>query len=468
MKTLIVVLLIFSKIAFCKDLTEVALFQRCYTHLTQTSPHKHNSLLIKIKNGQLTAKSACWQLLDETKFNSNNNSTIADVNNIEARKVLKVFHNLHFSWFSTKYFPEIIDDSARNVNNIYDVSSPALYFTKALFTPQTSFASIFSGDETYRSIRHLGERHDSVTWPVHSSSSDIIRGIRFASRGDLIGIETMTKNETHEVWAKLADNQPATQWADVNINAHWGGGVLGNQVYLLQNIDAPDVNFTTDGGVKSNRKWARSVFHDFFCRELPAVRESDGAPYVLGNSPLSYRNSKGCVKCHASSDTMAGIVRNAKYERTGYFFDPGGHYVFLSRVPASAPARSYFPEASDPDFYKRPSTGNLYYRTYNGELIFREASDLNTLGSYMLELDDAYICAAKRYFEYFTGISANITDVKDPANPNFPQLSSHQQKYRDVVVNLGKSLKTHKNLKLLIKDIIEHPVYSSENFKLSE
>lgn len=435
--------------------SEVGLFHRCYMHLTQTYPAPGNSLLDQVKRGTRSAVDACNNILERVSFSADNGTMIPDENDMDAVNVLRVFHNLHYSWFATRFYPEIQDNYIRNMQNLYDASTPALYFTRAMFAPEVSFESIFRGDDTLLSVRRTRERTNSI-FQAHPSSTDILQGITFTGLGDLLGIRKMDKDVVVDV--VLTPNFVGTA-GSVNINTHWGGGVLGSQVYLIQNIQANSLEHRSDGGVNANRKWSRSVFNDFFCRELPVVRSTDVDHYIAPASPLTYRNSRSCVQCHASLDPMAGIVRDARYVRRGHFNDPNGAYAFLLKWDKTMPAANYFPVSADSNYHRRPTDGNFYMRTLHGELISRELSSLEELGNEFLKTDDLYVCAAKRYFEYFTGIKADISDIKDPMNANFPSLSVDQQKYRQIVIDLGLSLKSHKNLKQLVKDIISSPSY---------
>lgn len=474
MKFLIVLtILFFGARVFGKNLSEVALFTRCYTHLTQNFPNKNLQLMKDVKAGNITAVAACSNLLDSVSFSASGNTLLPDPNDSTAINIVRVFHNLHYSWFSTRFYPEIEDTYIRNTGNIYDASSPALYLTRALFVPDAKYQEIFQGDTTYRAKRVVDEKPLSLVYPFHTAANDSLQGVKFAGSGNLIGIEPQVKNLAHNVLSW--NNNPAEDatavrvaGAPIVINTHWGGGVIGSQIYMMQNVQAAALNHRTDGGVNVNRKWARSVLSDFFCRKLPVVRDSDVGHYVDTSSALTYRNSKGCVKCHASADTMAGLVRNTKYDRRSSFFDNGGSYAFITKWTPTKTVASYFPTATDSNYYLRPTNGSFYYRTYQGDLIFKEMTSVETLAEEFLKLDDMYVCTAKRYFEYFTGINADISDIQDPENPNFPKLSVQQKKYRDIVVNLGKALKEHQDIKTLIKSIIESPVYKSNDFLVSE
>lgn len=464
-----------AKFAEAKDLSETALFLRCYSQLTQTFPNKDLPLMQEVRAGTKTALTACLSVLNSVSFNANGNTTLSDPNDQTALNVVKVFHGLHYSWFSTKFFPEIGDLYVSSAGNIYDRSTPALYITRSLFVPGAQFSEIFTGDNTYRSKRQTDEYQSSRVWGIHAPADDTLQGVKFAGLGSLIGVEPMQKNLIHDTlfWNKPSSDTslPLPQripGPPIAINTHWGGGVLGSQIYMLQNIQGTDFGDKTDGGIKSNRKWSRSVFKDFLCRDLPAIRELDAASYVQTGSSLSYRTSKGCVKCHASIDTMAGLVRDTHYDTRAYSFELNGMYAFLVKRAKTKNFASYFPTEPDSDFYQRPTTGSFYFRTYDGQLVFKEVSSLDDLTTEILKLDDLYVCAAKRYFEYFTGINVDISDIKDPAHPSFPALSTQQHEYRDLVVSLGKSLKQDQSIKKLIENIMKTSVYKSEDFSLSK
>ena len=49
------------------------------------------------------------------------------------------------------------------------------------------------------------------------------------------------------------------------------------------------------------------------------------------------------------------------------------------------------------------------YDDMSGKLINKTVNGTSELGAEIAKLDDFYVCKAKRYFEYFTGISASAT-----------------------------------------------------------
>jgi hypothetical protein len=112
---------------------------------------------------------------------------------------------------------------------------------------------------------------------------------------------------------------------------------------------------------------------------------------------------------------------------------------------------------SDPLYTQRPPTGRLYFRSYDGTLRDVPVNDLNAFGEELVKSDDVYACVAKRYLEYFTGVSADLRDLGDPdADP----LSVADLHYRNQVIKLGQKLKTTNNLKTLVEAILSMPLYA--------
>lgn len=464
--------------AFPKSLNNVELFVRCYGQITNSFPSRSMQVFRDIQDGKKDALTECFKILDDTKIvtgNSGSEGNLTPVNETTL-KVLKQFHRLHYSWFETKVFKEINDTYVRSASNIYDYSNPALYLTRALFDSNFVYSSILKGKSTYKAVRSNGRRKNALIRNVnvtHSAEEDVLQGVEYADTGDLLGIKISSSDLIYDTLVYDKDprnNDDATRvpGGSVQINTHWGGGVIGSQVYMLQNVDGMGLGYKPDGGVRSNRKWSRAVLNDFLCRELPAIRDQDATAYVNQDSSLTYRKTKGCVKCHATMDPMASLNRNLRYTVKGRFFDPNGSYAFLTKVNIDRETKDYFPIHPDSEFYRRPAKGHFLYRTIQGNKVYKEISGLDELSNEIIKLDDYYICAAKKYFKYFTGIDADISDIQDPSNVKFLRLSEKEKSYREQVINLGKKFKTHQNPKELIKDILRTSQYKKSHYGLED
>ncbi len=264
-----------------------------------------------------------------------------------------------------------------------------------------------------------------------------------------------------------------------------GGGVLGNYVYVMLNVQGSvtfdkyagmDDNglprylsndFLSDGAVRMPRKWGRAVYHDFLCRDLPAVRPDDGAAFLETDANSApFRQSTTCLACHSSMDRTSSVVRHIVYlgfgtgpeisSSTGSDWYRGYEMVSFKATNGSAPFS--WPNESDTTFSTKAPAGVLFFRNYEGTLVDVPVQDINALGAALASQDDMYLCAAQRYFQHFTGIAANIGDV-DPST-----LSSGDVAARNTVITLGKNLRTTNDLRQLVKDILALPLYRDSSY----
>ena len=87
---------------------------------------------------------------------------------------------------------------------------------------------------------------------------------------------------------------------------------------------------------------------------------------------------------------------------------------------------------------------------------------LNALGTEITKLDDFYVCLAKRYYQYFTGVDVELAD---PTSPDAPRALSNQDQYHlSKVINLGQDLKTTQSLMTLIEQIVKSADYRKSNY----
>ena len=145
-----------------ETLSNVALFQRCYRHMTQTVPDKNSGLFQEVKAGSISALDACESLLNKTNFNSNSNNRLSNPNDEEALNVLRTFNYLHYSWFANKTFPPV-SSNFRFSKDFFDYTGPALYFTKSLFDSNQKVSDVFKGKVHYESDR---TNNDPSTSPI--------------------------------------------------------------------------------------------------------------------------------------------------------------------------------------------------------------------------------------------------------------------------------------------------------------
>lgn len=465
-KVLATLFIVLSPFCMADTLSNVAIFQRCYRHLTQTVPNKTSALFQQVKSGSISPLNACESVLNKTSFTANSNNRLSNTNDDEALNVLRTFNYLHYSWFANKTFPPVSSNFGAS-KDFFDYTGPALYFTKSLFDSTHKISDVFKGKMHYESDR---TDNDPSISPINerpkSEYPHFTVPFRFAAKGDLLGVREFTDKK----FPHTGRNPSFTQFGGrLEFDLHWGGGILGSAIYLMLNME--EVSQTRfDGGRLVPRKWSRSVVHDFLCRDIPIIRLSDTTRYVDYNSQMSFRHNGACLKCHATIDQMAGVVRSAYLSATLFTTQPNtgvyraAHMQDYHREFTPSAAQRNWTSNAEADYYRRAPTGRLFMRTTEGELILSELDNAQSLGDALADLDDPYICAAKRYYEYFTGISANVDDVSDPDYPM--QLSNEDKQHRAEVIRLGKELKTHQNLKETIKSIMALPLYKESDYGL--
>jgi hypothetical protein len=268
-------------------------------------------------------------------------------------------------------------------------------------------------------------------------------------------------------------------------HASYGSGVLGAVSYFLLN-NGRDFGFKPDGLIQVPRRWSKSVVQDVLCRELPVLRTADVAADVDLNSATPFRAANSCMRCHDTMDPMAYGIRNlttgrssvggttARADESGasYFSYDGTSTIYdqlaakhVRKYPVKyAEDSTFLRTTADANFYLKPPVGKFNYRDIYGNLhnyTFTDLSGASSLGNYLKDLDDVYVCAAKRYYEFFTGIDVPIYDFADPT---MPPASSDELYHRNFVIKMGKELKASQNVQDLIKEIISSEQYKKQGF----
>lgn len=449
--------------AMSDTLSESALFHRCYTQITSLTAKENNSRLLDVRAGRKKAIDACMEVLQSAQFTGPENKTISNTGDLVAKAVLLNFHRLHSSWFYSKDFPVISwPGHTYDIKNLYDSSTPALYFTRSLFRPNAKASDALTTTDFLRAVRTT---MSPATGPAtgHTQADYVFSSLfSFAPFGEMLGVEPTGDN----VVSFIATKNSAA--GSLNLYRSLGGGFLGTNAYLLLNIGGNAIgDYKTDGALKMHRIWGKAVYRDVLCRELPVVRTSDVDSFVDSTSSAPFRTSANCTKCHASHDRLSATIRGMKVTYVG-IGDPtgygqksrGGNFPAFHAV--AQPAETAWPTQSDADYYRRPNTGVLFFRNYEGQLVDQPLSGLPDLGQKLASTTDYNICLAKRYYSYFTGIDVNTGDLEDP--DNYPKLTSQDSNHRQIVITLGKNLKTHQSMIQLIREILSLPHYKRSDF----
>ncbi|MBX7230815.1 MAG: hypothetical protein K1X29_01890 [Bdellovibrionales bacterium] len=455
-------------------LNNLQIYQRCSAKLTRNTPPDNDPFLAEINRNQKTGVQACQDLLNLGMFESttkqistfNNDSIKRDL----AIKVVSSMHDLHSTWIHNKKF-SFFDPCIESVtNSVVDPQESVLFFTKALFDSTFGYNLVVTSTSNLRAIREVPNPTKSVFSPritdakLNVTSTSQV-SYNFTPNGLLYGVGP--GNSMNLTLTKAKD--PKKQLTNQDPLKNLGGGILGTQAYLLS-------NYSNNIGLVPNllsmpRSWSKYLFEDLLCRKLPVIYERDATAFIDNQaSALPFRKQATCIQCHATMDQVGGILRNFSH-----YWSAAG--CTLTNTPKVFNASFLIPENKTSSLTTWNSTqydnysntkpyGKFYFRDYKGTLVNRTIQSFSDLGSVIEDTDDFYICAAKRYYQYFTGINVEI----EPMTPDqVNNLSANKKFYRDRVVNLGIDLKNKHNKRTneLIKAIFDLPEYKLKDFKLN-
>jgi hypothetical protein len=447
-----------------EKLSPVALLHRCYLHLTQTRiPNDHPSLAaVKLSGADPIAE--CLQFLDSTSMiRSGANEGLLLSPSSERLALMRTFNNLHRTWFPRDSMRNnIASGEVRPTEVIYDEGEAALHVTRTLLQNGLPFSEVVTGASSLEGLRtggpvsNLSGPGDPRIGTMISREPLVIAplDVDLVQRGDLMGIRPVERNGrkvSASFESTLVDQTPPP------LHKSNGGGILGTRSYLLLNLGRREGEIM-NGGVIMPREYSKAIFNDLLCRDIPVVRLEDARPYVQTSPSAStppFRTSANCMGCHASLDPLAGIGRQFTLRFSRVDLMPLSVSAYLQELATASPRESGQVDA-DGLFYRRPPTGRFYFRDHAGKLHNQPVNHIADFGNYLAQLDDLYLCAASRYFQYFTGIRISFRDYGDAAAA--PQ-TDEEREYSQMVRELGLDFKRHQNLKTLVRKIMESPIY---------
>jgi len=244
-----------------------------------------------------------------------------------------------------------------------------------------------------------------------------------------------------------------------NIHASAGGGILGAVTYTIKNLQYKDM--AMDGGKVVPRKWSANVLRDFLCiSSLPNLRPEQVAGQVNTSSTYEFRRAASCVACHAQVDPLAFTARNL----TGILMGPGTKHVMSMRTiiskPVTQPSEVGLVEGG-PDYHfgSRPPKGELFFNNWRNLPVRVPVQGLAQLGQAISEQDDFYLCAAKRYYRFFTGVDVNIRAVEANMRP------LEREHFRNVVKAGLEVLKSTQSTERMIEFIFSTPAFKYSDFR---
>ena len=501
-------------------LPNAALFARCYGQITGQPVPRGHALLAAVKAGSISAIDACVQVFDKAQL-GNDNKIATGHSDSEAVAVLNTFNNFHRSWFATTKIEDIIDhgpDTGVGTFDIYDPSEPALSLPYHLLKPSAAYSSVLTDSFGYQAVREenttiknlLGYTVSMPSRRLYGNNATIDQnaivlrsGNLDASKvhaffgdsrtntsqvmpkiqvGDVIGVLPQPQNFTvPNLVLNPLGGDPGSQVRDGTIEADLnysynfyssvGGGVLGQPIYLMMNIGHPKGLMYT-GAEKLPRRWVYNTMQTFLCSQFPSLRESDVQSYLDMNGTAPFRKATSCLQCHATMDQAAMTARNivaGGSEWNTFTGADGGQTKttdMLTSYKVTTADMGSWPSSAVANYHVQNPTGKLYFRSVTGQLINQPLVGLSGLGSAMASTEDYYDCAAKRYFEFFTGISVSLYDMTDPRFASVNE-SLTQDNLSDLqfVKKLGANLRSTQSLRQMVLDILSSDYYKSVNFR---
>ncbi len=502
--------LLMAPFASAQVLSEAGLFNRCYSHLTGKPVPLGHATMAQIRAGKIKALDACNSLLDKAELDAS--GPLVNRADKEARAILNTFYNFHRTWFTAntvEQIQEYNEEMSRGTMDIYDSTEPGLALTRAMFARNAQYRDVLTLGQGVRAQREedMAVRNRigfNVTFPGRriagnnggldqnlfnframsggfDGNSDTTQAMFVTlpkiEVGELVGVRIATDNATIPNLSlqplgadKRGSDQPGLNFS-FNLFQTQGGGVLGTPIYLMLNY-GHGRGLEANGTTKVPRRWSQTNMESFLCAELPALRENDIRQYVVGNSSAPFRNSSSCVMCHATLDPMAYTARNVVVGNSDYAALSAGARTHSKTALHLATYRAEFSSVagwpSEPvaNFHRQTPTGRLFFRSMTGALIDRPVTGIAQLGAAMAETKDYYYCAAKRYFEYFTGITVALYDRSNPANEELnKKLSTEAYEDRKFVEALGEELQRNQSVRHMVKQIMSSKYYRDVNYR---
>ncbi len=483
-------------------LSNIEHFAKCFAKLTDNPPDPTSDLYKQVQQNKINAVDACMSVFDTAMFNPSNRR-LKNPSDPISKAIVQNFHRFHLSWLTVPY-SQNIDGS---VFSLLDNDEPALYVTDTLFMNRP-YKYVVTADKSLRGVREsanpetyminninftnrvlaVGPMKTAAQEPDPLKNYFEIKGTR-VSLGPLIGIQNTPsyvydlpfaqKSEIPISEAQLPSRRlEATKY---DINVHPGGGILGSSTTFLNSRESLVM---PDGGLYVHRRYSNNFFYDFMCSKLPTFKDSD--PLVAAElkrfekSEISFRKSATCVACHLTLDNFAHASRNVISNRglpPGFNRDlqtAGLQATNFEIVNHYTPVKDDLAEPVDKDplYHRRQPDGRLVYRNYAGKVVNVKVRGIPALGAAVASQDDIYMCAAKRYYNFLTGVTVPLDPItldsktKKPADPSDNFAFFHRQK----IVSLGASLKKGEDasgntwsLRNLVREVIKSDAFRAKN-----
>ncbi len=483
-------------------LSEKAILARCYSQMTGERLPVFSPIWARLTTK--LAVEVCFELLAGTQMNAQGLVNASD--HVQLR-IIKQFNDFHRGWFTKKMqSPFDFGDSQGGTVDIHEATEGALFLTRALLGEGRSYRDVLRGFDRLAAVRD----------PASASASGSSSGFKRVSRaflgsydGDsffnwnspalvvsrvpygeappyeivnvpLVGVGTIygiqSRGEVISIPRLMTRQNQGTSILNESglivpqdLRISYGGGALGSQPFLLLNF-GHGFDYLSDGALKLPRAWVTEALKTFLCSEGPYLTEADSNTYLRsGENVPPFRAQTSCLRCHATLDQAALTARNLTPSTTATFTTTSARVSALIASYAvtreAQPGQEFWPSKPvDSSRFQAP-VGKLYFRTLNGQLIDQNVSGIDGLGVALSSTPDYYACAARRYFEYFTGVRVHLSD--SGARAQTDPLFAKEKAMREFVLALGEDLQTTGSLKVMIKKILESNYYRRSDFGVS-
>jgi|GEM_PF-3653893 len=458
-----------------KYLTGVELFRRCYVMIIRRPLPDENQLLSRVKNGTLTGEEACVRLVGNATFNAEGILEHPDLDKVELARLLATFNRLHSSWFEAYN----LSFSGENFGTaeFSDFQQMGYGLTRAFFG-QRDVTSTLQGHEIFAPLRDPINRNqyllarnpftgNHLPWDrigfFYDDGTRIQGRIPQAPRGTLRGFAV--EKESFQLKKYFIQYEKFHENTDSNLRRHFGGGTLGSSTYLLLTM-GDKVGTILDGQVRLPRRWAKSVFKDVMCRNLPVLDEADGHKYLQPESPNVFSKNESCMQCHATMDQIVGVIRDVQggvNNGKGLDFDRTKNIQKDSKIGFSY-LRSVHDskklQPADHPYAFAPQIGRLRMRDFNGQELDEPVASLDELGQKIAATDDFYMCQARRYFKFLTGIDVET----DPIVLKSSALTQQDKLMVGQVHEWAMQLKKDQKAEKMVESMLRSPFFRHQNF----
>ncbi len=426
---------------------ELRRLEKCHGLFVGERISRSNPLFVSVSTGARSGTDACMSLLDQAQLGSDGRiPSVGGVPDQTGHKILATLVQYHRSQLESPDFNAASGGARLREMDLFDANEPAFHFVYSLLKPGEPYSNVVMRSSGIRAIRYTARTTPRTRRVVDSGAIAYSQG-----PGPTPAAWNPTLIETGRIAGLVPDtvvNQIDTletnvaQYQGRNTNSHFGGGFMGSQAYMLATWN--NTNF---------RIWAKDLMADALCKDIPVLRSIDVLQAVKPTSSFAWRQGISCMQCHETMDPLSAAMRTQGLIRAS----PVNDVRFWVARNTDRPSAPYPSMSPDPDYSRRPPDFSLKYRSFDGTLVELNGTGIPALGQALANRDDLYVCAAKRYFRFLTGIDTDLRDDSDPLNPL--DLSPSEKKYRSRVIELGRQLKQDQSARELFKRIISSPTF---------